>query len=154
MIAKIAAPLVLAGCLASPALAQSDPLSHGPALLLHGNYCGPGNNAPLPPIDALDAACARHDACTPDGALASKACNLRLQRDADLISRDPRQPDDLRALAGLVSVGASILPSDPRTPVVPATVPTLRQHGWHQTARHHPAFHSNAAVEVDEAGED
>ena len=154
MIAKIAAPLVLAACLASPALAQSDPLSHGPALLLHGNYCGPGNNAPLPPIDALDAAFARHDACTPDGALASKACNLRLQREAEFISRDPRQPDDLRALAGLVSAGASILPSDPRAPVVPATAPTTSRYGWHQPAQYHTAFHPNAAVEVDEAGED
>ena len=25
-------------------------------MLIHGNYCGPGNNAPRPPIDALDAA--------------------------------------------------------------------------------------------------
>jgi hypothetical protein len=55
-------------------------------MLIHGNYCGPGNNAPLPPIDALDAACARHDACTPDGALAPKACNLRLQVDAERLA--------------------------------------------------------------------
>jgi tRNA(fMet)-specific endonuclease VapC len=105
---------------ASPALAQSAALGsplgspgHGPTMLIHGNYCGPGNNAPRPPIDALDAACARHDACTPDGALPSRACNLRLQRDADLISRDPRQPEDLRALAGLVAAGAAIMPADP-----------------------------------------
>ncbi|AWN37558.1 hypothetical protein [Methylobacterium radiodurans] len=120
-------PLVLLTlCLgaASPALAQSAALGgpldaplashrHRPTMLIHGNYCGPGNNAPRPPIDALDAACARHDACTPDGALPSRACNLRLQRDADLISRDPRQPDDLRALAGLVAAGAAIMPSEP-----------------------------------------
>jgi len=153
MIAKVAVPLVLATCLAPPALAQSDPLAHGPALLLHGNNCGPGNNAPLPPVDALDAACARHDACTPDGALASKACNLRLQREAELISRDPRQPDDLRALAGLVSAGASILPSDPRAPVVPATVAMTRRHGWHQPAHYRFPFVPNEAVEMDEAGE-
>jgi hypothetical protein len=154
MIAKLVAPLVLATCLASPALAQSDPLPHGPALLLHGNYCGPGNNAPLPPIDALDAACARHDACTPDGALASKACNLRLQREADLISHDPRQPDDLRALAGLVAVGASILPSDARAPVVPVTVTAPGRHGWHQPAHYRPALDQNEPVEMNEAGED
>ncbi|GJD81935.1 hypothetical protein [Methylobacterium gregans] len=118
-------PLVLLTlCLGAtaPALAQSaalgDPLgaprgSHGPAMLIHGNYCGPGNNAPRPPVDALDAACARHDACTPDGGLPSRACNLHLQRDAELISRDPRQPDDLRALAGLVAAGAAIMPSEP-----------------------------------------
>ncbi|WP_331296143.1 hypothetical protein, partial [Methylobacterium hispanicum] len=116
--------LTLALGAASPALAQSASLSgplgaplgshgHGPTMLIHGNYCGPGNNAPRPPIDALDAACARHDACTPDGALPSRACNLRLEREAELISRDPRQPDDLRALAGLVAAGAAIMPVDP-----------------------------------------
>lgn len=127
MIRPMIRPLVLltlALGAASPALAQSASLSgplgaplgshgHGPTMLIHGNYCGPGNNAPRPPIDALDAACARHDACTPDGALPSRACNLRLEREAELISRDPRQPDDLRALAGLVAAGAAIMPADP-----------------------------------------
>lgn len=123
MIQPMFRPLVLLALglgAASPALAQSAALGgplgspgHGPNMLIHGNYCGPGNNAPRPPVDALDAACARHDACTPDGALPSRACNLRLQRDADLISRDPRQPDDLRALAGLVAAGAAIMPADP-----------------------------------------
>jgi tRNA(fMet)-specific endonuclease VapC len=108
---RFALPLLMAAGLSVPALAQ--PSVHGHASLLHGNYCGPGNNAPLPPIDALDAACARHDACTPDGALASRGCNLRLQRDADRIAHDPRQPDDLRAMAGLVAAGASLMPSDP-----------------------------------------
>ncbi|MCJ2124589.1 hypothetical protein [Methylobacterium sp. J-077] len=103
--------VALAIGLSGPALAQSIPVEQAPVALIHGNYCGPGNNAPAAPIDALDAACARHDACTPDGALATKACNLRLQHEADAISRDPRQPDDLRAMAGLVSVGASMMMS-------------------------------------------
>lgn len=35
---------------------------------VHGNWCGPGNRwlpgvGTLPPIDVLDAACMRHDAC-------------------------------------------------------------------------------------------
>lgn len=123
MIRPMIRPLVLLTLslgAASPALAQTASLGsplgspgHGPTMLIHGNYCGPGNNAPRPPVDALDAACARHDACTPDGALPSRACNLRLQRDADLISRDPRQAEDLRALAGLVAAGAAIMPADP-----------------------------------------
>ncbi|MBY0296213.1 MAG: hypothetical protein K2X71_09255 [Methylobacterium sp.] len=91
-----------------------------PPLLVHGHYCGLGNRAPLPPVDALDAACARHDACTYPGRLPSRSCNLRLFWEADLISRDPRQPDDVRAAAGFVAFGASLLPFDttPRPVVV------------------------------------
>ena len=81
------------------------------AMLFHGNYCGPGNRGwGVPPVDALDAACARHDACTPDHGLATCACNHRLQFEAAMISRSPRVPEDQRALAGLVSVGAAFLP--------------------------------------------
>ena len=103
--------------LATPALAWGLPATAQPApgldrpLLVHGNYCGPGNNAPLPPIDALDAACARHDACTPTGSLPSRACNLRLEREASAIARDPRQSPDLRAMAGLISASITMLPT-------------------------------------------
>jgi hypothetical protein len=118
---KFAAPLLFATCLAAPAMAQSAPTAK-PTILIHGNYCGPGNNAPLAPIDALDAACARHDACTPDDALPTKACNLRLEREAAAIANDPRQPQDLRSVAGLVSIGASMMlaQTDP-APAAPAT---------------------------------
>lgn len=80
-------------------------------MLLHGNYCGPGNNAPAAPVDALDAACARHDACTPDEGLPSKACNVRLQVDAERVASDPRQPENIRMMAGLVAAGAAMMPS-------------------------------------------
>ena len=109
---RIALPLVLATVMTSPALAQPALMPRAPALLIHGNYCGPGNNAPLPPIDALDRACAHHDACTPNVGLPSQACNTRLQREAEAVSRDPRQPEDLRALAGFVATGAGMIPSD------------------------------------------
>lgn len=112
-----------------------------PSLLFHGNYCGPGNNAPLPPIDALDAACARHDACTPAARLPSQACNLRLQREADLVSRDPRQPDDLRALAGFVAAGASLLAFDPNPPAVPAVMPATGRYGLPQSGAYRPALY-------------
>lgn len=122
---RLAAPFLIAGGLAVPALAQPSAMG-GPKVLIHGNYCGPGNNAPLPPIDALDAACARHDACTPDGGLPSKACNLGLQRDAEWIARDPRQPDDLRTLAGFVAAGAALMPAGPdRRRVLAAEPPGL-----------------------------
>lgn len=107
MILKLTPPILLILSLTSTALSQP-----APAPMLYGNYCGPGNNAPLPPVDALDAACARHDACTPDGALASKACNFRLQQEAARLAQDPRQPDNLKAMAGVVSMGAALMPSE------------------------------------------
>ncbi|MEE7503677.1 hypothetical protein ACLBXO_14740 [Methylobacterium sp. C33D] len=124
MLTRLAVPLALAtGCAALAASAQAQPAAFGgPKMLIHGNYCGPGNNAPLPPIDALDAACARHDACTPQGGLPSQACNLRLQQEATLISRDPRQPEDVRSMAGLVAATATLIPSEPNARRVPASV--------------------------------
>lgn len=110
MFLKFTAPLLLGAILAGPALAQTAPMSRRPVMLIHGNYCGPGNNAPLAPIDALDAACARHDACTPDGALPSQACNRRLQVEAGRVAEDPRQPDDLRMVAGIVAAGTAMMP--------------------------------------------
>lgn len=126
MITKLAASLLLAaGCAALAAPSYAQPAAFGgPKMLVHGNYCGPGNNAPLPPIDALDAACARHDACTPNGGLPSQACNLRLQREATLISRDPHQPQDVRSMAGLVAASATLIPTDPNARSVPASVST------------------------------
>lgn len=118
---RLSLSLALLVSAAVPALAQPALSDAPPALLVHGNYCGPGNNAPRPPIDALDAACARHDACTPSGALPSRACNLRLQRDAARISRNPREPDEIRALAGLMGASVALLPSDLHLAAAPAT---------------------------------
>ncbi len=118
--AHLAAPVFLLASWAVPSLAQPA-ANGGPTLLIHGNYCGPGNNAPLPPIDALDAACARHDACTPDAGLPSKACNLRLQREAEAVARDPRQSGDVRSLAGFVAAFASNA-SSAAPSVLPANV--------------------------------
>lgn len=38
-------------------------------LPLYGNWCGPGHpsRVALPPVDAFDAACMRHDLCTASG---------------------------------------------------------------------------------------
>lgn len=103
----------LLATLALPAYAQDGVPAGKPTMLLHGNYCGPGNNAPAAPVDALDAACARHDACTPDEGLPTKSCNVRLQAEAGRIADDPRQPADLRMVAGLVASGAAMMPSAP-----------------------------------------
>ena len=124
---RFAAPFVfVAGCAAFAGASQAQPAAFGgPKMLIHGNYCGPGNNAPLPPIDALDAACARHDACTPQGGLPSEACNLRLQREAERISRDPRTPEEERAMAGMIAMGATMIPTSPgASPVTTGSIRT------------------------------
>ncbi|WP_244491950.1 hypothetical protein [Methylobacterium sp. Leaf361] len=107
------AVLCLAAAGLSSAQAQAQDFTSAPRLLVHGNYCGLDNRAPLRPVDALDRACARHDACTPEGELPSRLCNLRLSREAELISRDPRRPDDVRAAAGFIAFSAAAMPFDP-----------------------------------------
>jgi hypothetical protein len=146
MIRSFALPFILALGLALPAVAQE---ARPPSLLLHGNYCGPGNNAPRPPIDALDAACARHDACTPSGALPSRACNLRLQHDAELIANDPRQPDDLRMTAGFVAAGAAMLSSVSGLASVPETVPATGAAARRRTAERRALSATNQGDGLD-----
>lgn len=156
MLTKLAVPLVLAaGCGALAGAAQAQPAAFGgPKMLIHGNYCGPGNNAPLPPIDALDAACARHDACTPEGGLPSQACNLRLKQEATLISRDPSQPDDVRSLAGLVAATATLIPSEPNARRVPASVTTGPASGAYVPAVTRPAPTVDPDPDPDDDGAD
>ena len=87
------------------------------AFLIHGNFCGPGNRGPgHPPIDALDLACAHHDACTPpiqSGRLPRCSCHERLSAEAGLVARDPRTPASLRETARFIADGALALPCDP-----------------------------------------
>ncbi len=111
MFPRIITAILLAAGFVTPSLAQPVTAPARPTILIHGNYCGPGNNAPMAPVDALDAACARHDACTPNDGLPSKACNLRLQAEAERIADDPRQPPELRMVAGVVASGAAMMPS-------------------------------------------
>lgn len=113
MMSRFASAILFAASIPTPASALPADTDGAPKMLLHGNYCGPGNNAPLPAIDALDQACARHDACTPNGGLPSRACNRRLQVDAERVAQDPSQPPDLRALAGIVASGAAMMPFNP-----------------------------------------
>ena len=109
----------LALCLAGlPVRAQELPkidLQRG-ALLIHGNFCGPGNRGPgHPPIDALDLACAHHDACTPSplsGRLPRCSCHDRLHDEAGLVAQDPETPASVRQTAQFISDGALALPCD------------------------------------------
>lgn len=84
------------------------------AILIYGNFCGPGNRGPgYGPIDALDLACAHHDACSADpasGVLTSCACNRRLEVEAGLVARDPRAPPQTRRTAQFIADFATALP--------------------------------------------
>jgi hypothetical protein len=84
------------------------------AILIYGNYCGPGNRGPgYRPIDALDLACAHHDACSTEpasGVLTSCACNRRLEVEAGLVARDPRSPAQTRQTAQFIARFATALP--------------------------------------------
>ena len=83
-------------------------LQRGP-LLLHGNFCGVGGRPGLAPLDALDAACQRHDDCTTTGALPSCACNERLKSEAAAIVADPAASTDLKALSAAVVASMAVL---------------------------------------------
>ncbi|MGU3282499.1 phospholipase A2 family protein [Methylobacterium mesophilicum] len=55
--------------------------------LFHGNYCGKGQRGEgLPPTDALDAACMRHDACYDNAGHHSCACDATLKREASVVA--------------------------------------------------------------------
>ncbi|NEU13334.1 hypothetical protein G3T14_14515 [Methylobacterium sp. BTF04] len=139
---RVVSPLLFTVCLPALALAQTDGPVRPPTALIHGNYCGMGNNAPLPPIDALDAACARHDSCVPSGRLPSRGCNLRLQWEAARIARDPDQPDDLRALAAFMATGAAMLPFDPSEPEIVVTAPAPAGYGRDPPSPYRRAYHA------------
>lgn len=98
---------VLIPLLTTSALAQS-PFGEG-SLLIHGNFCGPGNRGyDKAPVDALDVACLHHDQCTPDLGLPSCACNARLSREAARVAHNRHQPADLRQMAAVVANAAMI----------------------------------------------
>lgn len=87
---------------------QAAPEAHAQgAFLIYGNFCGPGNRGPgYPPIDALDLACAHHDACSPaadSGIMPRCSCNRRLQVESSLVARDPRTPQQTRDMANVIA---------------------------------------------------
>jgi hypothetical protein len=114
--------------LAAPSLQAQEVIQtpKGPGFLIHGNYCGPGNRGPrYRPIDALDRACAHHDACWPadPGTLPACACNERLHREAGRVARDPHAPAKTRQTAQFIADFATAIPcEDPETglPSLPA----------------------------------
>lgn len=113
LLAGLLAAAGLSAALAVPARAQEMPFidAERGTLLIHGNYCGPGNRSPRPPVDALDVACMHHDQCSPPrGQIPTCACNDRLHREAEAVSLDPTQAETLRDTAGFVADTATALP--------------------------------------------
>ena len=62
-------PIPTLPVLAVVLLAAGQAHAFGCSLPLYGNWCGPGHpsHVALPPVDAFDAACMRHDLCTAGG---------------------------------------------------------------------------------------
>lgn len=76
----------------------------------HGHYCGAGQRGEgLPPVDALDAACQRHDACFDAAGHRSCACNLSLQREATSVSERPGLALEVRRRALSVAQAAEVM---------------------------------------------
>ncbi len=108
--AGLAVALSLAGIVGASAQTEGLPQTPRPALLVHGHYCGPGNDGmDVAPVDALDAACRKHDACTPDGGLPACGCNRTLKQDAARLAASPRVPEEERAMAGLVAQATDLM---------------------------------------------
>lgn len=80
------------------------------SLVVYGNYCGPGQRGVNPkPIDALDAACMRHDACTPVEGLPACSCHAWLRYDAHQVAMSPRHSELTRNMARFIRDVADIL---------------------------------------------
>ena len=98
--------------LAQDALPKPDlgPVMHG-RLVYHGNYCGPGHKGNRPaPVDALDEACMRHDACVKDFDIPSCSCNATLAEAAAAVAADLQAPAEEREAADFTARGAQALP--------------------------------------------
>lgn len=103
------------GILASAFALSATPEAHAQgAFLIYGNFCGPGNRGPgFQPIDALDLACAHHDACSPDadsGLLPRCSCNRRLLVESSHVARDPQTPQQTRDMAVFIANFAGAAP--------------------------------------------
>lgn len=80
------------------------------AELYHGNYCGKGQRGEgLAPVDALDAACQRHDACYDAAGRKSCACDEALRQDATAVSDSPGVGPQVREKALSVAEAASVM---------------------------------------------
>lgn len=77
--------------------------------LYHGNFCGHGNRGDVEPIDALDAACKRHDDCYDRAQRRSCACDRTLKQEALAAADNPGLSREVRARAGAVAQAAEVM---------------------------------------------
>ncbi|MBX9934067.1 MAG: hypothetical protein K2Y56_21540 [Methylobacterium sp.] len=78
--------------------------------LYHGNYCGVGQRGEgLPPTDALDAACQRHDSCYATAGYRSCACDKTLKLEAAIVSERPTVSLQVRQRALSVAEAAEVM---------------------------------------------
>ncbi len=83
--------------------------------LFHGNYCGKGQRGEgLAPIDDLDAACMRHDACYDAAGYSSCACDAALKREASVVADSGSASLEVRRRA--LSVIEATVAMECRTP--------------------------------------
>ena len=130
LLRKICAALVFLTCVAasipaataqqqepSPATESLTPAAKGD-LLIHGNYCGVGSREGRGPIDELDAACQRHDACAPAAGVGipSCECNARLREESTAIAEDPSQTPEIKLLASATASAAAVMVCMPGIP--------------------------------------
>ena len=113
----IATALLTLGLAVGTATAQEivppGPSNRG-ALLIYGNFCGPGNRGPgYAPIDARDLAWAHHVAWWADpsvGLVRACSCKRRRGAEAGVVARDPRAPVETRQTARFIADFATALP--------------------------------------------
>ena len=93
-------------------LAQSGPApAEDPVVIVHGNHCGWGTRgAHLRPVDALDAACRRHDRCWARVGPHACACHEALAAEAGAIAQDAEASSGLREKAWTISALFQVLP--------------------------------------------
>ncbi len=78
----------------------------------HGRYCGTEAMDPTfrtRPIDALDAACMRHDRCYRNHPGDTGGCDAGLARAASRLENSPRLNEDVRRKAGVLDAVFSLL---------------------------------------------
>ena len=106
--------VVLAAALAAFCLAgSSSPARAGDLIAhFHGNYCGTeayDNTFRKRPIDALDAACKRHDRCYRKRRVSTYVCDQRLSAEAGRVAASARVSAEVRRKAGLLETVFAIL---------------------------------------------
>lgn len=79
------------------------------SLDIYGNWCGPGNSGPDPPIDAVDEVCCRHDQCYCEDGYFECSCDRDLVASMPAAIADSSTPPEgaAKGLAAMLFFAAS-----------------------------------------------